>query len=138
MNPILQVQFRDLTPSPAITTRIEQEFRKLLRHHGSVQRFRATISAPDHHHQHGRHFRLRLEVELPGLTVVTDHKPPARRPVAETEAGRRAKSTELEADHKDAYVAIRDTFAVAHRRLDEHVRKTRTQRHRRADAVAKD
>lgn len=130
INPNLKVQFRDLTPSLAVIARMQSELRKLSRHHGNIRNCRATISTPDHHHQHGRHFQLRLEMDLDGAVIVVDHEPSARRALASAKSGRASKSVELDADHKDAYVAIRDAFLIAHRRLDEHVRKNLTRARR--------
>jgi hypothetical protein len=126
INPNLKIQFRDLMPSPAIGVRIEHEFEKLLRHHGNIQGLRAMISAPDHHHRHGRHFQLRLEIDLNGTVIEVGHEPSTRQALTKARSRRAAKSVEIEPDHKDAYVVIRDAFAIAQRRLDEHVRRDLT------------
>jgi hypothetical protein len=35
------------------------------------------------------------------------------------------KSTEVDSPHKDAYIALHDAFDIAHRRLEDHVRRER-------------
>lgn len=69
-------------------------------------------------------------MDLDGAVMVVDHEPSTRRALASAKSGRASKSVELDADHKDAYVAIRDAFLIAHRRLDEHVRKNLTRARR--------
>ncbi len=128
MNPNLHIQFRDIAPSPALTERVRKEFQKLSGHHENIVSCRATIGMPHSHHQHGKHFQVHLEIAIPRNKVIVDHNPPARQAVLRDDKPRAVKGDEIDVTHKDAYVAIRDVFEAAQRRLDELVRRRRDSR----------
>jgi hypothetical protein len=68
---------------------------------------------------------VQLDLRLPGAEIVVKHEPNERQLLAESAAASVHKSTEVDSTHKDAYIALHDAFDIAHRRLEDHVRRER-------------
>ena len=103
----LEIRFRQMDSSPAIEDRIREKAAELERFSGRITGCRVTVEKDHHHHLKGNLFRVRVEVDAPG------------RELAVTQSGPRDHA------HEDVYVAIRDAFNAAVRRLEDHVRKRR-------------
>lgn len=68
---------------------------------------RVIVEKDHQHHQKGNMFRVRIEIDAPGKELAVTHTGPRDRA------------------HEDVYVAIRDAFDAAVRRLEDHVRAQR-------------
>ena len=68
---------------------------------------RVVIEAPHRHQQHGKLFRVAVELDVPGRRIVVNRAGPH------------------DQAHEDAHVAIRDAFAAAERQLQDHARLRR-------------
>jgi ribosome-associated translation inhibitor RaiA len=66
-----------------------------------------VVEAPHRHHHKGKLYSVRVDISVPGKDVVVD----------------RAKPSDQR--HEDVYVAIRDAFDAAARRLEDEARKMR-------------
>jgi ribosome-associated translation inhibitor RaiA len=128
---LIQTSFRHMPASPAVVTRVEHEVGKLHKCFDGITHCHVVVVAPHRHLRLGRRYALHIELSVPRERLVITHEPAAR-PVREA-SERPVKSDEVDAPHKDVYVAIRDAFAIARRRLLEYVRRLRGehQRHRR-------
>jgi cold shock CspA family protein len=105
----LQITFEGgLEPSDALSARIEREVAKLERVSGDIISCRVAIIGRGRHHQQGGLYAVRLQVTTPrDPDMVIDRNPPA------------------DHAHEDAFVAVRDAFAAARRRLQDR-RRIRT------------
>jgi ribosomal subunit interface protein len=103
----LQISFRNMDPSPAVEARIRKKAEKLERFHDRIIGCTVVVEAPHRHHHKGKLFNVRVDISVPGKDVVVD----------------RAKPTNHA--HEDVYVAIRDAFDAATRRLEDQARKMR-------------
>lgn len=103
----LQISFKDMDPSPAIEARVRQKAARLERFHDRIVGCRVTVEAPHRHHHKGKLFNVRLDVSVPGKDVLVGHTGP------------------INHAHEDVYVAIRDVFDAAVRRLEDHARRLR-------------
>lgn len=103
----LQISFRNMDPSPAVEERIRKKAAKLERFHDRIVGCTVVVEAPHRHHHKGTLYSVRVDVSVPGKDVVVD----------------RAKPTDHA--HEDVYVAVRDAFAAAVRRLEDQTRKMR-------------
>ncbi len=112
MNIPLQITWRGLDRSPAIESAILERARKLEHFHRRIVSCRVVIEQTDHHKRHGRQFAVRLDVRVPGAEVAIDYE-----------------------HDEDVYVALRDAFADARRKLAEQ-RKARVARHKARRARA--
>ena len=103
MQTALQITFRDMPPSEALETRIREKAAKLEKFHPRITSCRVTVEEAHKHHSQGRHFGVRVEVHVPGREAIVSR---------------------LHHD-EDPYVALRDAFGAARRRLEESVRLDR-------------
>jgi ribosomal subunit interface protein len=103
----LEIRFRQMDPSPAIEARIREKAQALERFSGRITGCRVMVEKEHRHHQRGNLFRVRVEIDAPGKEL------------AVTRTGPKDHA------HEDVYVAIRDAFDAAVRRLEDHVRERR-------------
>jgi ribosomal subunit interface protein len=103
----LQISFRNMEPSPAVEARIRKKAEKLERFHDRIIGCTVVVEAPHRHHHKGKLYTVRVDISVPGKDVVVDRAKP------ENHA------------HEDVYVAIRDAFNAATRRLEDQMRKMR-------------
>ena len=98
----LQITIRDFPQSDALEARIREKAAKLGEFHPRMTSCRVTVEEMRKHHQQGRHFQVSVDVRVPGKEIVVNH-----------------------AHDEDAYIAVRDAFDAAKRRLEEAVRVRR-------------
>jgi ribosomal subunit interface protein len=103
----VRIVYRDIERTDAIDAYIRKHVEKLQSHAGRAISCHVAVEAPHRHKQHGRHYRVRIDLTLPGAELVVDRCP---------DAGR---------EHEDAYAAIDDAFDHALRRAGEHARRAR-------------
>ena len=103
----LEIRFRQMDPSPAIEARIRQKVGALERFSDRITGCRVTVEKEHRHHHQGNLYRVRIEIDAPGKEL------------AVTRSGPKDHA------HEDVYVAIRDAFDAAVRRLEDHVRERR-------------
>lgn len=122
----VQITFRHMDPSAAVSARIEEEAAKLEAFFPRIISCRVVVEAPHRHHKWGEHFHVRIDLGVPGSELVVSHEGSVR-PAAGVEEGEGAASrqTEIHPDHKDVYVAIRDAFGSARRQLQDYARRLR-------------
>ena len=113
----VQITHRDLKRSEAIDAYIHKRADKLARFAARIVACRVAIEAPHRHKQRGRHYRVRIDLAIPGAEFVIARCPDADR------------------EHEDAYAAIDDAFAHASRKLHEFARRRRTTRAHGRDAT---
>ena len=103
----LQISFRNTDPSPAVEARIRKKAEKLERFHDRIVGCNVVVEAPHRHHHKGKLYSVRVDISVPGKGVVVDRAKP------------------VDQAHEDVYVAIRDAFDAAVRRLEDQARKMR-------------
>lgn len=103
----LQISFRNMDPSPAVEARIREKAAKLERFHDRIIGCTVVVEAPHRHHHKGKLYDVRIEISLPGKNIVIDRAKP------------------INHAHEDVYVALRDAFDAAVRRLEDQARKMR-------------
>lgn len=103
----LEIAFHNIDRSPSMETEIRQRAEKLEKFAADIVSCRVTVEAPHKHQQHGRLFRVSVDVHLPGIEVVANRNPSEHH------------------EHEDPYVAIRDAFDAVRRQVQDAVRKQR-------------
>lgn len=103
----LQISFRDMEPSAAIEAKIRERAAKLDRYYERIMGCRVVIEAPHRRHHQGKLYHVRIDLTVPQGEVVVSREP------VENHA------------HEDVYVAIRDAFDAAQRRLADYARRQR-------------
>ena len=125
----LKITFRNMEPSKAIEDNIREKAAKLDSFYDRTMSCRVTVEAPHRHHHKGKAYQVRIDHTVPGDELVID-RAPKRLEVATTQ-----RNGELETDfaevhepskhaaHEDAYVALRDAFNAAGRKLQDYARR---------------
>ena len=126
----LKITFRDMPPSKAIENNIRERAAKLESLHDGITGCRVNLEAPHRHHHKGKSYVVRIDITVPGGELVINRAPKRLKAA-------RAPNQELEKDlaenhkpskhaaHEDAYVAIRDAFNAAERKLKDFARRRR-------------
>lgn len=95
----VQITYHGLTSSPALTALVEERAERLQRFAPTIQRCRVVIDSPHQHQTHGRHYRVFIDLVLPGREIVY---------------GRDATDTET---NEDVYAAVQQAFDAVKRQL---------------------
>jgi putative sigma-54 modulation protein len=101
----LQIQYRGIDATESIEARIREKADKLSRHNDRIMGCRVTVSAPHRHNHKGQLYDVRIELQVPGETFHVDL----------TGTGNHA--------YEDVYVALRDAFGAAQRKLETWAEK---------------
>ena len=125
----VKITFRNMPPSKAIEANIKEKVDKLDSLYDGIMSCRVIVEAPHRHHHKGKAYQVRIDMTVPGDEIVINRAP------KRLEAARSAHPEELEnglaeshepskhGAHEDAYVAIRDAFNAAGRKLQDHARR---------------
>lgn len=103
----LRVTFRGLEPTEAIEASIREHAARLDRYYDGITGCHVSVEVPHRHHKKGHLYEVRIDLSVKGGELVV------RRDPAQHQA------------HEDLYVAIRDAFDAARRRLQDHARRRR-------------
>ncbi len=103
----LRITFRDMPTSPAVEANIRDRAAALERFHPKITGCHVVVEAHHRHHHQGRLYHVTVHLVLPEGEITVMRDP------AEHHA------------HEDVYVAVRDAFDAAERRLEDRVRRLR-------------
>lgn len=96
------ISFRNMEPSVAVEARVREKVQWLSRHFDRLTHVRVTIEAPHRSHLKGKIYHVKIAMGVPGQPeMVINNEPEANHA------------------HEDVYVAIRDAFDTARRRVDD-------------------
>lgn len=101
----LEITFRNLDHSDAVEAKVREKVAKLEQVYDRITSCRVMIEALNRQHTKGNLFHVTIEVGVPGKQVIVD------------------RNSGKDPAHEDIYVALRDAFNAARRRLDDHARK---------------
>lgn len=101
----LELSFRNMDSSDAVAARVRQRVEKLERYFGRINSCRVVVEAPHRRRRKGKIYYVRIDIGVPGGNIVVDRHPDQRQA------------------HEDVYVAVRDAFDAAQRRLEDYARK---------------
>jgi len=105
----LQISWRNVEATEALENAIREKAEKLDTFYDKIMGCRVVVEAPHGHHRKGKQYKVRVDITVPGEELVVNKDP-----------GR-------DETHEDLYVAIRDAFDAARRRLQDYVRQRRGQ-----------
>ena len=98
----LQITVRDMEHSEALEARIRSKAQKLEEFFAHIVSCHVVVEVPHRHHQQGKQFNVRIDIGVPGNTIVLNRH-----------------------QSEDVYVALRDAFDAAKRQLQEYSRVMR-------------
>ena len=98
----VQITFHGMGNSATLEALIRERADKLERFHPGIISCRAVVEESARHKQQGKEFVVRLDIRVPGAEIAVNR------------------------DHsEDAFVAVRDAFDAARRKLEDHARRRR-------------
>lgn len=103
----IHITWHGLDASEALEQRIREEVDRLRSIYPRAIACRVVIEQPHRHHRHGSHFVVKVELSVPGKTLVVTRDPAEHRA------------------NDDAFAACAEAFDALRRQLDEHVRQLR-------------
>lgn len=127
-NPV-QITFRNMASSKALENNIRGKAAKLQSFTERIISCRVIVEAPHRHHYKGKAYVVRIVVKVPGEEL-TINRAPKRLAAAKLDGESEPDTSIVEhhqpskhAAHQDAYVAIRDAFNAAARKLRDYARR---------------
>lgn len=103
----LKITFRDFDSSDAIRSAIQKRVDHLGHLFDRILNCEVVVSAPHRHHNKGKIFHVQIHLHVPGQVVHITRNP------------------EKNLAHQDVYVALRDAFDAAERKLEDFIRVMR-------------
>jgi ribosomal subunit interface protein len=103
----LQITFHNIPPSEAVEAKIRSLVDKLEHFYNRITSCRVIVDAPHRHQRNGKFYQIRIDITVPTGEIVVKRNPPEHQ------------------SHEDIYVAIRDAFDAAKRKLQDHISRLR-------------
>lgn len=97
-----QVTLKDIPHSEAVEAKIREKVTKLERFHSRIMGCRVAVESPQRRQHQGKLYTVRIDITVPGEEIVINR-----------------------VENEDLYVAIRDAFDAANRKLEEQARRQR-------------
>jgi ribosome-associated translation inhibitor RaiA len=119
----VQITWRDMAPSTAVEGKIHEEASKLEEFCDRITSCRVMIEIPRRYQSGEYQFHVRIDLTVPGAEIVANHEPTLHSSLQRLDGEEHAKGQELSAPHKDVYVAIRDAFKTARRKLQVYAHR---------------
>ena len=98
----LQVTFRNMPLSEAIEAKIHEKAAKLDKYFSRIMSCRVVVEESQRRQHQGKLFSVHIDITVPGKEMAVTRE-----------------------ENEDPYVAVRDAFNTAARRLEEHARQRR-------------
>ena len=102
-----QVSFDDIPIDEAVRDAALRHIDELESTYDRITGCHVVVAQPHRHHREGRLYSVRVDLIVPGTEIVVNRNHP------------------LDHAHEDVFVALRDSFNAARRRLEDHVRHLR-------------
>lgn len=102
-----QVSFDDIPIDEAVRDAALEHVAELEHFSDRITGCHVVVAQPHRHHRDGRLYTVRVDLVVPGSEIVVN------------------RDHALDHAHEDVYVALRDAFHAARRRLEDHVRRMR-------------
>lgn len=122
----VQTTYRNAPHTDVLDALVREEADKLDRFFQGIVSCRVLVEQAHRHHLRGAAFHVRIELGVPGEELVISSDPDVRKEVTDDPdelPPRFSKSSEVDAAHKDAELAVRDAFRKAARRLQDYARR---------------
>ncbi|MGE3511752.1 MAG: HPF/RaiA family ribosome-associated protein [Vicinamibacterales bacterium] len=124
----VHVTFRDLATNEALDALIRERAEALHTTYPRMLSCRVLVEVPHRHHRSGNRYHVRIELAVPGDTLVVSHHPGLDATVKQS-SGVPTKAAELDADSRHGAVVIREAFDIARRRLNDFVERLKENPH---------
>lgn len=103
----LQITSRTFSPSEALNQLVSEELESLGRYYDRIQSCHVTVEQPHRHQRQGNHFKVRIELVVPGQELVVNRSP------------------DEHDSHENPYAAVVEGFRSMKRMLQDYARRQR-------------
>lgn len=103
----VEISYRNMDRSDALTADIEEKVGKLEEFFDRITRCQVVVEAPHRRHHQGNLYRVRIRLQVPHRELIVDREAHDKH------------------QHEDPYVAVRDAFSAMRRQLEDYVRELR-------------
>lgn len=125
------VTFRGVPNSAALEADIRNRLARLEKFCPDIISAQVLVELAERHHRAGKRWGVRVDIAVPGEHIIVKNDATLRAEVRASESTSTRKQDESDAGHRYAKVAVRESFEVAKRQLQDYAR-----RHRRGRAEA--
>lgn len=105
MSASLHITFLGMARSTAVEAQVQRWAERLERSFGRMVHCAVWIEQPHRHNRKGKMFRVRVELAVPGTTLVV------------------SRDTGVDQSHENVYAAISDAFRAARRQLQTYAQQ---------------
>ena len=119
------VTFRGLDRSETLEADIRTRIGGLETYCGSIISCRVVVELAQRHHRTGNHYHVRIDLAVPGEHIAVAHEASLHATAQTTAIGHATKDTEPDPERKHAFVAVREAFDIARRRLQDFATQQR-------------
>lgn len=99
----VQVTFRDIPHSDAVSAHVERRAAKLDTFFDRITKCHVVVAAPHKHHKHGQRFEVKIDMHVPGRELVVTRN--------------------LDAEKEDLHATVDNAFTDAERILEDYSHK---------------
>jgi cold shock CspA family protein/ribosome-associated translation inhibitor RaiA len=119
------VTFRAVESSPALETEIVRRVGGLEKYYPSIMACRVLVELVQRHHEAGNRYHVRIDLTVPGEEIVVAHEPGLHATAQDVAREKATRHDETNPERKHAFVAVREAFDIARRRLQDYARRQR-------------
>lgn len=103
----VEITFRAMEPSPALTAAVHRWVERLEHDYDRIERCAVVVELPHRHHRQGNHFQVHVLLTVPERAIAVTRDPGE------------------DPTHENAFTTLDDAFRAARRQLQDHARIVR-------------
>jgi ribosome-associated translation inhibitor RaiA len=121
----LQTTFRNISHSAELEALVSERAADLETYFDRITACHVIVELPHHRHARGNRVHVRVDLTIPGETIVVAHDPSLHGALQDVQETRHTKETATNSVHRYARAAIHEAFDAARRQLQDAVRRRR-------------
>ena len=121
----LQITYRNVAHSAELEQEVGARLTEFETFSEDIIGCRVMLERPHLHHENGNQCHVRIDLTIPGETIVVSHQPSLHGALRDFDEAEHTKEADIDAAHLRARVAIHEAFDRARRQLQDAVRRHR-------------
>jgi cold shock CspA family protein/ribosome-associated translation inhibitor RaiA len=119
------ITFRGIDHSAALEAEVRTHIGKLETYDRSIIGCHVLVELAQRHHEAGNRYHVRIDLTVPGELIVVAHDASLHATDQDIHLAKATKQDETDPERKHAFVAVREAFDIARRRLQDYARRQR-------------